>query len=98
MFFRPLLWTVSRLKGGISDYSLDKLICPSTVPDALWFGRLTALGALFIRVREVRLFIKTSRSTRTNPVCVSSRGFQPKFVFREDRFQLPTDLTGQLSG
>jgi hypothetical protein len=46
-FFQPLIWTVSLVKGGISDFALGKQTCPVTPPDALWVGRLTALGAIF---------------------------------------------------
>lgn len=63
-FFQPLLWTVALLKGGISDYSMDKQICPSTVPDALWVGRLTALGALFIGLAGVVIALFRSQVDR----------------------------------
>ncbi len=64
VFFQPLLWTVSLVKGGINDYLLGKQICPSTVPDALWVGRLTALGALFTGLAGVVIALFRSQVDR----------------------------------
>ncbi len=64
VFFQPLLWTVSLVKGGISDYSMGKQICPSPVPDALWVGRLTALGALFTGLAGVVIALFRSQVDR----------------------------------
>jgi hypothetical protein len=62
--FQPLLWTVSLVKGGISDFSLGKQICPSPTPDALWVGRLTALGALFTGLAGVVIALFRSQVDR----------------------------------
>ena len=47
VFFQPLIWTVSLVKGGIGDFSLGGRVCPSPTPDALWIARLAGLGAIF---------------------------------------------------
>lgn len=47
----PLLWTVSLVKGGIGDESLDGTgMCPKPTPTALEVARLTILAAIFISV------------------------------------------------
>lgn len=72
VFFQPLLWTVSLVKGGISDYSLNKQICPSTVPAALWVARLTALGALFTGLAGVVIALFRSQVDRLMASVASS--------------------------
>src|ERR1700733_11673011 len=51
VFFQPLIWTVSLVKGGVSDFTLGGThgghVCPTPTPDALWVARLAALGAIF---------------------------------------------------
>ena len=44
VFFQPLIWTVSLVKGGMSDFSLGGHTCPSPTPDALWIARLAGLA------------------------------------------------------
>ncbi len=48
-FITPLLWTMSLVKGGIGDQSLDKGgPCPAPMPTALEVARLTIVGAILI--------------------------------------------------
>ena len=48
-FITPLLWTMSLVKGGIGDQSLDKGgPCPGLTPTALEVARLTIVAAIFI--------------------------------------------------
>ena len=64
VFFQPLIWTVSLVKGGISDFTLGKQTCPSPTPDALWVGRLTALGAIFTGLAGVVIALFRSQVDR----------------------------------
>jgi hypothetical protein len=64
MFFQPLIWTVSLVKGGISDFALSGHICPSTPPDALWVARLTALAAIFTGLAGVVIALFRSQVDR----------------------------------
>jgi hypothetical protein len=64
VFFQPLIWTVSLVKGGIIDFTLGKQTCPSPTPDALWVGRLTALGAIFTGLAGVVIALFRSQVDR----------------------------------
>ena len=64
VFFQPLIWTVSLVKGGITDFTLGKQTCPSPTPDALWVGRLTALGAIFTGLAGVVIALFRSQVDR----------------------------------
>lgn len=44
----PLLWTISLVKGGIGDESLDGTGCPKPTPTALEVARLSIVAAIFI--------------------------------------------------
>jgi hypothetical protein len=53
-FITPLLWTVSLVKGGIGDTSLEnKGLCPRPIPTALEVARLTIVAAIFISLAGV---------------------------------------------
>jgi hypothetical protein len=64
VFFQPLIWTVSLVKGGVSDFSLGGHICPSPTPDGLWVGRLAALGAIFFGLAGVVIALFRSQVDR----------------------------------
>jgi hypothetical protein len=50
----PLLWTVSLVKGGIGDSSLENAgLCPKPMPTALEVARLTIVAAIFISLAGV---------------------------------------------
>jgi hypothetical protein len=72
VFFQPLLWTVSLVKGGVIDFTLDKQNCPSTVPDALWVARLTALGAIFTGLAGVVIALFRSQVDRVRASLANS--------------------------
>jgi hypothetical protein len=61
---QPLIWTVSLVKGGVSDFSLAGRTCPNPVPDALWVARLTALGAIFTGLAGVVITLFRSQVDR----------------------------------
>ena len=63
-FFQPLIWTVSLVKGGVSDFTMSKQTCPEIPPDALWVGRLTALGAIFTGLAGVVIALFRSQVDR----------------------------------
>jgi hypothetical protein len=53
-FITSLLWTVSLVKGGIGDTSLEnKGLCPRPMPTALEVARLTIVAAIFISLAGV---------------------------------------------
>ena len=53
-FITALLWTVSLVKGGTSDFSLDGSgLCPHQTPTALVVARLTIIAAFFIGLAGV---------------------------------------------
>jgi hypothetical protein len=64
VFFQPLIWTVSLVKGGVSDFSLGGHVCPSPTPDGLWVGRLAALGAIFFGLAGVVIALFRSQVDR----------------------------------
>jgi hypothetical protein len=72
VFFQPLLWTVSLVKGGVSDFSLGKRVCPSPVPAALWVARLTALGAIFTGLAGVVIALFRSQVDRVRASLATS--------------------------
>jgi hypothetical protein len=63
-FFQPLIWTVSLVKGGVSDFSLGGRTCPNPAPDGLWVARLTALGAIFTGLGGVVIALFRSQVDR----------------------------------
>jgi hypothetical protein len=64
VFFQPLIWTVSLVKGGVSDFSLGGHVCPSPTPDGLWVARLAALGAIFFGLAGVVIALFRSQVDR----------------------------------
>jgi hypothetical protein len=72
VFFQPLLWTMSLVKGGVIDFTMDKQTCPSTVPDALWVARLTALGAIFTGLAGVVIALFRSQVDRVRASLANS--------------------------
>jgi hypothetical protein len=58
-FIAPLLWTVSLIKGGIGDVSLQSAglrngqLCPAPTPTALEVARMTIVAAIFISLAAV---------------------------------------------
>lgn len=72
VFFQPLLWTVSLVKGSVSDFSLGKRVCPSPVPAALWVARLTALGAIFTGLAGVVIALFRSQVDRVRASLATS--------------------------
>jgi hypothetical protein len=53
-FLTPLLWTVSLVKGGVGDSSLENAgLCPNPMPTALEVARLTIVAAIFISLAGV---------------------------------------------
>ena len=64
VFFQPLIWTVSLVKGDIIDFGLGGHICPSPTPDALWVARLAALGAIFFGLAGVVIALFRSQVDR----------------------------------
>ena len=64
VFFQPLIWTVSLVKGGVGDFSLGGHTCPSPTPDGLWIGRLAALGAIFFGLAGVVIALFRSQVDR----------------------------------
>ncbi|MGA9613474.1 MAG: hypothetical protein WBS15_18425 [Mycobacterium sp.] len=71
-FFQPLIWTVSLVKGGVNDFTLNKQICPSPTPEALWVGRLTALGAIFTGLAGVVIALFRSQADRVRASLANS--------------------------
>jgi hypothetical protein len=71
-FFQPLIWTVSLVKGGVNDFTLNKQICPSPTPEALWLGRLTALGAIFTGLASVVIALFRSQADRVRASLANS--------------------------
>jgi hypothetical protein len=63
-FFTPLMWTVSLIKGGVDDRSLQGSVCPKPPPVALEVARLTILAAFFISVVGVAAAIFRTQSDR----------------------------------
>jgi hypothetical protein len=70
-FVTPLLWTVSLVKGGIGDTSLDTPpqgnkpgLCPYTTPTALEVARLTIVAAIFISLAGVAAAAFRAQSDR----------------------------------
>ncbi|MBV8293824.1 MAG: hypothetical protein JOY55_18810, partial [Mycobacterium sp.] len=72
VFFQPLIWTVSLVKGGVSDFSLGGHVCPSPTPDGLWVGRLAALGAIFFGLAGVVIALFRSQVDRLRANLASS--------------------------
>lgn len=72
VFFQPLIWTVSLVKGGVGDFSLGKNTCPSPTPDGLWVGRLAALGAIFFGLAGVVIALFRSQVDRLRANIASS--------------------------
>jgi hypothetical protein len=73
VFFQPLIWTVSLVKGYIIDFGLGGHTCPSPTPAALWVARLAALGAIFTGLAGVVIALFRSqvdrlRASRANSV------------------------------
>jgi hypothetical protein len=64
VFFQPLIWTVSLVKGGVNDFSLGGRTCPSPTPDGLWVARLAALGAIFFGLAGVVIALFRSQVDR----------------------------------
>jgi hypothetical protein len=68
VFFQPLIWTVSLVKGGVSDFTLGGphggQVCPTPTPDALWVARLAALGAIFTGLAGVVIALFRSQVDR----------------------------------
>jgi hypothetical protein len=64
VFFQPLIWTVSLVKGGVSDFSLGGRICPSPTPDSLWVARLAGLAAIFFGLAGVVIALFRSQVDR----------------------------------
>jgi hypothetical protein len=64
VFFQPLIWTVSLVKGGVGDFSLGGHVCPSPTPDGLWVARLTALAAIFFGLAGVVIALFRSQVDR----------------------------------
>ena len=64
VFFQPLIWTVSLVKGGVGDFSLGAHVCPSPTPDGLWVARLTALAAIFFGLAGVVIALFRSQVDR----------------------------------
>ncbi|OBG35061.1 hypothetical protein [Mycobacterium sp. E3198] len=60
----PLLWTVSLVKGGIGDESLDGAGCPKPTPAALEVARLTIVAAIFISLVGVAAAAFRAQSDR----------------------------------
>lgn len=63
-FFTPLMWTVSLIKGGVDDRSLQGSVCPKQSPLALEVARLTILAAFFISLVGVAAAIFRTESDR----------------------------------
>ncbi|HTX98089.1 MAG TPA: hypothetical protein VME67_26620 [Mycobacterium sp.] len=63
-FFTPLMWTLSLIKGGVDDRSLQGKVCPEQPPVALEVARLTILAAFFISVVGVAAAIFRAQSDR----------------------------------
>jgi hypothetical protein len=72
VFFQPLLWTVTLVKGYVIDFSVGGRVCPSPVPDALWVARLTALGAIFTGLAGVVIALFRSQVDRVRASLASS--------------------------
>jgi hypothetical protein len=72
VLFQPLIWTVSLVKGGVTDFSLGGHICPNPTPDALWVARLTALGAIFLGLAGVVIALFRSQLDRLRVSLASS--------------------------
>jgi hypothetical protein len=64
VFFQPLIWTVSLVKGGTGDFSMGGQTCPRFPPNALWVARLTALGAIFTGLAGVVIALFRSQVDR----------------------------------
>ena len=65
VFFQPLIWTVSLVKGGVSDFSLGgRGVCPSPTPDGLWVARLAGLAAIFFGLAGVVIALFRSQVDR----------------------------------
>lgn len=72
-FITPLLWTVSLVKGGIGDQSLDKGgPCPSLAPTALEVARLTIAAAIFISLVGVVAAAFRAQFDRLRAACATS--------------------------
>jgi hypothetical protein len=70
-FVTPLLWTVSLVKGGITDMNLDISpqsnktgLCPQPTPTALEVARLTIVAAIFISLAGVAAAAFRAQSDR----------------------------------
>jgi hypothetical protein len=72
VFFQPLIWTVSLVKGGVGDFSLGKNTCPNPTPDGLWVARLAALGAIFFGLAGVVITLFRSQVDRLRANIASS--------------------------
>jgi hypothetical protein len=64
VFFQPLIWTVSLVKGSVSDFSLGGRICPSPTPDGLWVALLVGLAAIFFGLAGVVIALFRSQVDR----------------------------------
>jgi hypothetical protein len=71
-FFQPLIWTVSLVKGGVSDFSYGGHVCPNPTPDGLWVARLAALGAIFFGLAGVVIALFRSQVDRLRANLASS--------------------------
>lgn len=61
----PLLWTVSLIKGGIGDESLESTgVCPKPLPTALEVARLTMVAAIFVGLAGVAAAAFRAQSDR----------------------------------
>ena len=65
VFFQPLIWTVSLVKGGVGDFSLgSRGVCPNPTPDGLWVARLAGLAAIFFGLAGVVIALFRSQVDR----------------------------------
>jgi hypothetical protein len=72
VFFQPLIWTVSVVKGYPIDFSLGGHVCPNPTPDALSVARLAGLGAIFTALAGVVIALFRSQLDRLRASLASS--------------------------
>jgi len=72
VFFQPLIWTVSVVKGYPIDFSLGGRVCPNPTPDALSVARLAGLGAIFTALAAVVIALFRSQLDRLRASLASS--------------------------